>query len=209
MHQRPRESAAQTLVAVAPSAAYDLIVLGWGKYAGVTRAVRAPSAPTEAWLRSHGSRQLAALSAALESADGNPGYRRAADAYDAGALLADRPQALLDLVAVIVLARDGLIAISEATSKPPPPCFANPLHGRADKRSQWPAHWISSPHQVVPLCAPCSHSRANFGRRILLAPGYDRRPVPYFQVAGFWGRSGFGAFEADFPRRVLEHLKVA
>ena len=196
-------------VAVAPTAAYDLIVLGRGRYAGVTRAVRAPSAPTEGWLRSHGRRQLAALSAALESADGNPGYRRAADAYDASALLADRPQVLLDLVAVIVLARDGLIAISDATPRPAPPCFANPLHGRAHKRSQWPAHRISSPHQVVPLCASCSRSRANFDRRILLAPGYDGRPVPYFQLAGFWGRSGFGAFEADFPRRVLEHLKVA
>jgi hypothetical protein len=196
-------------VAVAPTAAYDLIVLGWGRYAGVTRAVRAPAAPSEVWLRSHGRRQLAALSAALESAERNPGYRRAADAYDAGALLAARPQVLLDLVAVIVLARDGLIAIADATSKPAPPCFANPLHGRAAKRSQWPTRWISSPHQVVPLCASCSRSRANFDRRILLAPGYDGRQVPYFQVAGFWGRTGFGAFEADFPRHVLEHLKVA
>src|SRR5262252_4434831 len=60
-------------VAVAPTAAYDLIVLGSGRYAGVTRAVRAPSAPTEGWLRSRGRRQLVALSAALGSADGNPG----------------------------------------------------------------------------------------------------------------------------------------
>ncbi len=80
----------------------------WGKHAGVSRAVRAPTQPTQSWLRRHGARQRAALAAALRRAEGNSGFRRAADACDAAALLTERPQGVLELVAAIVLARDGL-----------------------------------------------------------------------------------------------------
>ena len=44
--------------------------------------------------------------------------------------------------------------------------------------------------------------------RVLRLPDTDGQLLPYFRFGGFWTRTGFGVFEPDFPRRVLEHLGV-
>jgi hypothetical protein len=180
----------------------------WGKHAGVSYAARAPAEPTERWLRRHGGPQLRALSGALESAGDNPGYRRAADAYDAAALLADRPQDLLDLVASIVLTRDGLAAITKRTARPRPPCFLNPLHRCSSGIRQWRGVSFSCPHTEVPACSPCGSASHESGRLLLRTLDFEGNSRPYFHVEGYWARTGFGAFEPDLPRRVLERLKV-
>jgi len=185
-----------------------LVLPAWGKHAGVSHAVRAPTEPTERWLRRHGDPQLRALAGALPSQADNPGYRRAADAYDAAALLADRPQELLDLVASIVLSRDGLMAIAKRTSRPRPPCFLNPLHGCSSGIRRWRSVLIHCPHADVPACSGCASASYESDRLILRALDYEGRSRPYFHIAGYWARTGFGAFEPDLPQRVLERLKV-
>jgi hypothetical protein len=177
---------------------------GAGRHAGVHTAVNAPARPTMPWLRRQCTTQLRALAAELRDAEGDLWFRRAADAYDAAALLADHPDGMLDMVAAIVLARDGLMAIAYRTSAPVPPCFPNPLHGRSSRSTQWPPG-IRCPHAVVPACRRCAYSPY---RQMLYAPDSNGELVPYFQIPGFWGRTGFGAFEHDFPRHVLERLKV-
>jgi hypothetical protein len=182
----------------------------WGKHAGVSYSVRAPAEPTERWLRRRSARQLRALADALQqpAAEDNPGHRRAADAYDAACLLSDRPQELLDLVASIVLARDGLMAIIGTTATPPPPCYLNPLHGRSRRTMPWVSASIWCPHRIVPACLRCASRWAALDTQVLRSPDAAGRPLPYFQIQGYWARTGFGAFEPDLPQRVLERLKV-
>jgi hypothetical protein len=181
----------------------------WAKHAGVRKPVRAPVRPSENWLYRRGVRQLAALAAALQRAGVNQGIRRAADAYDAGQLLNESRQGMLDLVAAIVLARDGLRALTDETSTPSPPCFVNPLHGPSSRvigRYKFRFHEPPS-HNRVPACAACARRRS-VDSRVLWVPNDGGRFRPYFLIMGFWTRTGFGAFEPDFPRRVLEHLGV-
>src|SRR5215475_9282974 len=144
-----------------------LALPAWGKHAGVSHAVRAPSEPTERWLRRHGGPQLRELASALRAADDNPGYRRAAEAYDAAGLLADGPRELLDLVASIVLTRDGLMAIAGRTLRPRPPCFLNPLHGRSNGIRRWHGVTFHCPHTEVPACSFCRSRTREQDRMIL------------------------------------------
>ena len=111
-------------------------------------------------------------------------------------------------MASIVLARDGLMAIADRTSKPTAPCFANPLHGRSSRTMRWVSVAIWCPHKVVPACHPCASTGAALDNRLLRTRDYEGRSLPYFQVEGYWARTGFGAFEPDLPQRVLERLKV-
>jgi len=182
---------------------------GGAKHAGVERPVRAPVQPSEHWLYRRGALQLAALATALQHAGVNRGAHRAADAYDAGKLLNGRRQDMLELVAAIVLARDGLRALAEQTPTPSPPCFVNPLHGPCYKvidRSKF-REFPPQSHSEVPACAACAR-RHDVGMRVLRLPDKDGQLLPYFRFWGFWTRTGFGAFEPDFPRRVLHHLGV-
>jgi len=182
---------------------------GGAKHAGVERPVRAPVQPSEHWLYRRGALQLAALATALQHAGVNRGAHRAADAYDAGKLLNGRRQDMLELVAAIVLARDGLRALAEQTPTPSPPCFVNPLHGPCYKvidRSKF-REFPPQSHSEVPACAACAR-RHDVGMRVLRLPDRDGQLLPYFRFWGFWTRTGFGAFEPDFPRRVLHHLGV-
>ena len=182
---------------------------GWAKHAGVGRPVSAPVQPSARWLERCGARQLAALAAALQRPGAGQGARRAADAYDAGQLLNERRQDVLELVAAIVLARDGLRALACKTSTPSPPCFVNPLHGPGSKvigRSRF-REFLPQSHSKMPACAACAR-RHDVGMRVLRLPDSDGQLWPYFRFSGFWTRTGFGAFEPDFPRRVLEHLGV-
>ena len=182
---------------------------GGAKHAGVERPVRAPVQPSEHWLYRRGALQLAALATALQHAGVNRGAHRAADAYDAGKLLNGRRQDMLELVAAIVLSRDGLRALAEQTPTPSPPCFVNPLHGPCYKvidRSKF-REFPPQSHSEVPACAACAR-RHDVGMRVLRLPDKDGQLLPYFRFWGFWTRTGFGAFEPDFPRRVLHHLGV-
>ena len=182
---------------------------GWAKHAGVGRPVSAPVQPSARWLERCGARQLAALAAALQRPGAGQGARRAADAYDAGQLLNERRQDVLELVAAIVLARDGLRALAYKTATPSPPCFVNPLHGPGSKvigRSRF-REFLPQSHSQMPACAACVR-RHDVGMRVLRLPDSDGQLWPYFRFSGFWTRTGFGAFEPDFPRRVLEHLGV-
>ena len=182
---------------------------GGAKHAGVERPVRAPVQPSEHWLYRRGALQLAALATALQHAGVNRGAHRAADAYDAGKLLNGRRQDMLELVAAIVLARDGLRALAEQTPTPSPPCFVNPLHGPCYKvidRSKF-REFPPQSHSEVPACAACAR-RHDVGMRVLRLPDKYGQLLPYFRFWGFWTRTGFGAFEPDFPRRVLHHLGV-
>ena len=170
--------------------------------------MRAPVRPSERWLYRRGARQLAALAAALQRAGGNPGIRRATDAYDAGKLLNERPQRMLDLVAAIVLARDGLRALADKTPAPCPPCLVNPLHGpgpHAIDRFRFSKE--SVPYTKVPACAVCATMR-ELDWQVLMVVDGDGWFRPYCQIDEFWSKTGFGAFESDFPRRVLGHLGV-
>lgn len=183
---------------------------GRAKHAGVSRpVVRAPVRPSEHWLYRRGALQLAALAAALQRAGVNRGTRRAADAYDAGQLLSESRPGMLDLVAAIVLARDGLRALRDKTPAPSPPCFVNPLHGPGrDVIGRYNFRFHQPPsHNRVPACTICARRRM-VDSRVLWVPDGGGRPRPYFVIVGFWTRTGFGAFEPDFPRRVLEHLGV-
>jgi hypothetical protein len=188
--------------------AASLAFPAWGKHAGLSHAVRAPAEPTERWLRRHGGPQLRVLAGALQNDGDNPGYRRAADAYDAASLLSDDPKDVLDLVASVVLARDGLKAISSRTARPRPPCFFNPLHGCSSGIRLWTSAVIWCPHAEVPACSACGSTRVEYDGMILLALDYEGQRRPYFHVEGYWARTGFGAFEPDLPQRVLERLKV-
>jgi hypothetical protein len=183
---------------------------GRAKHAGVSRpVVRAPVRPSERWLYRRGASQLAALADALQRAGVNRGIRRAADAYDAGQLLNESRQDRLDLVAAIVLARDGLQALRDETPTPSPPCFVNPLHGPCRDvigRYNFRLHQPPS-HNRVPACETCARRRF-VDERVLCVPDGGGRFLPYFLIVGFWTRTGFGAFEPDFPRRVLAHLGV-
>jgi hypothetical protein len=44
--------------------------------------------------------------------------------------------------------------------------------------------------------------------QVLRTLDYEGQHKPYFQVSGYWARTGFGAFEPDLPQRVLERLRV-
>ncbi len=100
------------------------------------------------------------------------------------------------------------MAIADQTSAPLPPCFANPLHGRSGYVVRWRSRRIWLPHDEIPVCNACASAELRIDRRILRAPDGNGHSLLYFQVKGFWSKTGFGAFEPDLPRRVLERLGV-
>jgi hypothetical protein len=179
----------------------------------VSWAVHAPTHPRQRWLARHGAQQTAALAATLRRAASNPGLHRATESYDAAGLLIKDPKGALDQVAVIVLARDGLMAIADTTATPRPPCLVNPLHGRSRRVIRWTRPGII-PNRQIPVCWACAHvetrtriagwiqsaryegpgmtigARAQdwIGARVLQVPDRDGCWVPHFQVWGIWPR---------------------
>lgn len=118
---------------------------GWGDSYGDpgTPVERMPASPHYQWLLHHARGECAELGRLIaDGGDGNPGWSRACDDYDAAMLIVggggqeDVRQTgarmdQIDLVGAIVLARDGRMALRHGTDEPPPPCLVNPLHGAA------------------------------------------------------------------------------
>jgi hypothetical protein len=100
------------------------------------------------------------------------------------------------------------MALAGQTLTPVPPCFANPLHGRSSTVIDWHDSKIRLPRGQVPVCKSCAPTGRKLVTRLLLVPGEDGQWQPHFRVRGFWATTGFGAFEPDLPRRVLERLGV-
>ncbi|GAA3924638.1 hypothetical protein GCM10023085_02500 [Actinomadura viridis] len=177
----------------------------YGTFALVSRARRRPwrelrqSRPSVRGLVSLADEELKELARVLD-----PDRPATMRAYDAARLLRDevgpRParrdaDAALDLVGVVVLARQGRAALTE--DRPAPPCYANPLHGPAGrKRRRFPGKGslrVCDGCVAVPLKA-----------RTLRVP--DGRA--HYDVPGRWQRGGFGSRRPDIPSDVLESLGV-
>ncbi|MFG2003121.1 hypothetical protein ACGFNU_28575 [Spirillospora sp. NPDC048911] len=205
------------LLLVGPLAALALYWAGRGVIAfgsagprrgsGKETFANAPTKPTTRWLRRTGAAELGRLRRKLPEAEGNRGHTYAASAFDAAQILYDEAggdrDRTLDLVGVIVLARQGQAALKHQTATPLAPCFVNPLHG--------PSH----AHRVTPLvpdrrplCASCAKRPAkDLPGQVLQVPGPDG-PRPHHKVPGVWRDTAFGAKDKDFVPRVLEYLGV-
>ncbi|MCD0447998.1 hypothetical protein LO762_02125 [Actinocorallia sp. API 0066] len=174
-------------------------------YALRRREQPAPARPSRRYLRAASRRALRDLAAALAKADDGPGAGAALRAYDAAVLLADEAlreteeNAALDYVGVVVLGRQGLLALAEDLPEAPAFCQANPLHGRAVaartlRGDAYPAGRV---------CASCADLPARkLKRSVLRVPDGRRYPL----VPGRWQR-GFGG-RPDLAARVLESLGV-
>ncbi|MDX6738725.1 hypothetical protein [Actinocorallia sp. A-T 12471] len=185
-----------------------LVLLFWALW-GAFRVMRAASrSPRQNVRNLHATaaKELRVLSQGLETAGDGPGTAAALRAYDAALLLvdeargaADKAAAALDLVGVIVLCRQGGIALAEDLARGPSFCQVNPLHGiavRTVKRTD-------RGHPQGRVCRDCAgRSKAQIASVVLRVP--DRRP--YFEVEGRW-REGFDG-RPDLAARVLESLGV-
>ncbi|MFI0448626.1 hypothetical protein [Actinomadura sp. 6N118] len=179
---------------------------------GTTRETRkgsrgAPTKPTVRWLRRTGAAELARLRAMLPEAEGNRGHTYAASAFDAAQILYDDAggdrERILDLVGVIVLARQGQAALAHNDATPPPPCFVNPLHGPSTARR---ATRLVPDRR--PVCESCNGRPVkDLPAQALRVPGPDG-PRPHYTVPGVWRDTAFGAKGKDFVPRVLEYLGV-
>jgi hypothetical protein len=205
-----------------------LLALGGYAGAGARRRLRAtrlaPAEPSRQWLRQHAAGELARLSAMIASGDdGNPGWERACDDYDAGKLAAAGPAgkeaAQIDLVGAIVLARDGLMALQPGDAEPSPPCQVNPLHGSGtavitadDLPPASPLRHFArqAPHREMQACERCARL-ARAGASLhdsVLRVTDDGRRTTYYQVASVWRDRRFGASGPGLPQAVREHLGV-
>jgi hypothetical protein len=137
------------------------------------------------WLRRVSRSQVAELGTALSATDGdpdNPGRDRALACYDAAALLVAERDDQLDVLGAIVLAREGLTALTDRDPHPLPVCQVHPLHGQATRRPR-PGQRPRRPRQLLAVCAGCKKcSVPERDQQALLAGG-----VPYYR-AGDSGR---------------------
>jgi hypothetical protein len=159
----------------------------------------APSRPSLRWVRSHAEKEMEALSSELDP--DRPGMLRA---YDAARILHDDVEsrsvknddaAFLDLVGVLVLARQGRAARDR--TRPVPTCFVNPLHGDAGRSRR-----KIRDQGRQPVCDGCATGDVD-GRYLCVPDG--RR---HYTVPGRWQRGAFGARRPDLPADVLESLGV-
>ncbi|GAA0953100.1 hypothetical protein [Actinocorallia libanotica] len=183
-----------------------LLVLGRGVYRMWRRPPTASDQPRVRRLHAQAEKELTRLAALLpppEEAEGGPVALRS---YDAARIVYDdvgpRPkarddEAALDLVGVIVLARQGREVLEKGLLRPLAPCRVNPLHGPGI---------LKRPVVGLPagkICRSCADADARERvRRVLRLPGGRR----YHEVKeGRWQR-GFGG--QDLAKRVLESLGV-
>ncbi|GAB2811859.1 hypothetical protein GCM10022221_06720 [Actinocorallia aurea] len=181
----------------------------WGLVLGVKAGASRASwraKPSLRYLRATSRRELRLLAERLDKAGDTTGTGTAMRAYDAALLVADEarrgsdPAAeALDLVGVIVLSRQGALALAEDLSRGPVFCQVNPLHGLGTK-ARTSANAGHPPGQVCALCAGLSPK--NVRATILRVP--DGRPYP--DVESLWSK-GFGG-RPDLAARVLESLGV-
>ncbi|MFC0040912.1 hypothetical protein [Actinomadura rayongensis] len=167
-----------------------------------------PVRPGARWLRRTARRDVAALRAAL-GADGgeNRGLDFATGAYDAAQILlddvADDRARAIDLVGVIVLARQGREALDRNVASPPPPCWINPLHGASAEHRRTDVGGRGR----RALCGSCAKaSTATLRSRVLHVPG-PAGAQPHHDVPGLWRDAAYGARTPLSPL-VLESLGV-
>ncbi|HEX2313770.1 MAG TPA: hypothetical protein VHJ17_08560 [Thermomonospora sp.] len=184
---------------------------GRGREGGAGREGRgrrpAPARPTPRWLRAQATKELERLERLLPPDDDAPGRRYALRAYDAARILSDdvgpdpdgEAETVLDLVGVIVLARQGQTVLAEGAARPEPPCFVNPLHPPATRKRK------IGKQGTRPVCATCAEVPGP-GLVTLLLRTPDHRH--HFVVPGRWQRNGFGTGGRDLAGDVLESLGV-
>jgi len=165
----------------------------------------APTWPSVKRLRALADKELSRLAARMPPPDDAPGRLVALRSYDAARILSDdvgrRPSAkdvaaALDLVGVVVLARQGREVLAKGLARPLAPCVVNPLHGPGVLSRKTPGE---SEGKACEKCADLKeHERAE---RVLRMPGGRR----YTQVKGPWQRR---FADRDLAARVLESLGV-
>ncbi|RAY12183.1 hypothetical protein DPM19_26025 [Actinomadura craniellae] len=169
---------------------------------------KGPTRPSVRWLRARAAEELGRLRALLPPGDDEPGRAYALRAYDAAQILFDdldpRPAkkdaaAVLDLVGVVVLARQGQAVLAGRTARPAAPCFVNPLDGPSTKRRKVGAQGTR------PVCAACATAPEPALTRLMLTVPDGR---PHHAVPGRWKRAGFGSRRPDLASDVLESLGV-
>ncbi|WP_019633729.1 hypothetical protein [Actinomadura atramentaria] len=185
---------------------------------------RAPARPSVRWLRRTARQDLDALRSALADAAGDgdrAGLPRASEDFDAAQILLDdidqgtgaapekSAERAMDLVGVIVLAREGRAALEHDTASPAPPCWVNPLHGpsSARRRVRVPGDTTGDGRTRRALCAGCAGAAVpSLAGRVLHVPA-PAGPRRHFDVAGPWRDAAFGARTPLAPL-VLEYLGV-
>lgn len=201
-------------LAVGPIGAVLLFALVRAPIAGV-RAMRTRSRtpsrgetkPSPRSLRTRAARALGELRNMLPDHEESPGHAYAARAYDAAQILfddvagapADADEAVLDLVWVVVLARQGREVLDGAKARPSAPCFVNPLHGPSA------GHRKIKGHGRRPACADCAAAPpSSLAARTLRVPGGRL----HYGVPGRWSRFASAAQGRELPSVVLESLGV-
>ncbi|MEU9024928.1 hypothetical protein [Actinomadura sp. NPDC048394] len=174
----------------------------------------APAKPSDRWLRRTASAELDRLRDRLPDASGNRGRAFALAAFDAAQILYDdvhgKPGHALDLVGVIVLARQGRRALAGQMTAPPPPCFVNPLHGDSTRRKSiaLPGDGAGGKSRRQPLCTACSGaSGKEIADRVLRVQGPDGL-APHYAVPGVWRDAAWATRGNDLVKRVMEYLGV-
>ncbi|MFC4049484.1 hypothetical protein ACFOY4_07310 [Actinomadura syzygii] len=223
---RPREADRAApfitgLILVGPITAGTLYCAVLGVLALVRRRRRAAErlwAPTEPGmrdLRRHAAAELARLRDRLTEAETDQGRAYAVSAFDAAQILyddaEDDEERAVDLVGVIVLARQGRAALAGRFTTPPPPCLVNPLHGDSVVLRKAKALDVDRVLPArCPLCGPCRdlHQQNRLRERHLLrVPGPDG-PRRHTAVPGVWRDTAWGARDRNVLPRVMRYLGV-
>lgn len=194
------------LVAVGPGvvlALFGVFVTGRAVYLAWKRPF-APTRPRVRRLRALADKELARLAAGMPPPDDAPGRLAILRSYDAARILSDevgrRPAgdaaAALDLVGVVVLARQGREILAKGLTRPLTPCRVNPLHGPG-------VLWRKTPGLLEgKVCKECADlKQRERAERVLKTPDGRR----YDKVEGRW-RRGFD--DRNLASRVLESLGV-
>ncbi len=112
---------------------------------------------------------------------------------------------LLDVVGALVLARTGRRLLDDP-GRPYRPCFLNPLHGTGTVEIDAPSE--SGASVTVPVCRRCSRvagSAQRYDPLLERSSGWLRIAArPYYEGDTVWARTGFGALDPRFWRRVTE-----
>ncbi|WP_116022349.1 hypothetical protein [Thermomonospora umbrina] len=201
------ESLANGVVALALGLPAVLLLLGLYALKARRRSDRrpAPARPSRRWLRERATKELAELTAMLPPDPDAPGGDYATRAHEAATRLSDvvgpdpdgEADPMLDLVGVILLARQGMTVLAEGTERPRPPCYVNPLHPPATRERE------IGGRGPRPVCTECAEAPpAAFITLFLRTPDHRH----HFAIPGRWQSTGFGTEGRDLPIEVLESL---
>ena len=173
------------------------------------QAALANAAPDLAGLRRQVETELTSVATRLGSDAGAPNDERAQGSYDNARRLLERTgdteRDLLDLVGALVLTRIAGRALEPRGRKQPRlyrACFFDPRHGEGTRRRSVP---VAEATLAVPCCPACAEARAADLTPLTVRRG--RRRVPYYETAGVWASTGFGAFVDDLWQEVGDDLR--